>query len=141
MLGDDDRFVWEFDDLMPGRFGVAVRRLMSQIGLAIRAVFGDVGDNDINAIRGKSQAKMAFVTRLPASFSFRFSRIARLAFELGSTEWIGRGRDGGIGRILVEPSLQLANDGLKFFNASQQLDAAWAIRIWDRVGLAHELRR
>jgi hypothetical protein len=130
MLGDDDRFLWEFDDLMARRLGVAVRRFLKQIRVAIRAVFGDVGDNDINAIRGKSQAKMAFVTRLPAAFSVGFTSIARLAFELGSTEWIGRGRDGGIGRILVEPSLQLANDGLKFFNASQQLDAAWAIRIW-----------
>lgn len=82
MLSDDNGSLGEFDDLMSRRLRVVGRRFLRQSRLTIRAVLVDVKNNDINTIRMTSQAKLAYVTRLPTAF----------AFELGCAEEIAGGR-------------------------------------------------
>jgi hypothetical protein len=94
---------------MPGRFGIAGRRLLGQGGLAGSTGLGEVVDYGIDPHRGQPAAEVARVAGLSAPPAPG----AGLDDGLGGAWGIGRGKDRGIGSILIELEAELLDEGLQ----------------------------
>jgi hypothetical protein len=144
MLGDLGRQLWEFGNLMPGGLGVAWPGLRGQWSLALGADRVHIGHDLSDPLQREATAMVSWMSSLPA----RLTPAAGLHHGLGSTQRIGRRRDRGVGRVSIEPFLEIADDGLKVADGGLELgDPLWELsafrtsRCWGGGLVAHAAER
>ena len=103
-------------DLVPGRLGIAGRRLPGQRGAAGGTGLGDVIDDGVDPLRGQSAAERSRVAGLSAPPAPG----PGLDDRLGGTRGIGRGRDRGIGGVPIEPEPEFVDDRLRLGDPLQR---------------------
>ena len=75
-------------------------------------------------------SRMSLLTTRPTS--------ARcLDHRLGGTQGIGRRGDRGVGRVLIEPILEVPDDGFELGDPLQELSALGTNRYWRRRQVVH----
>src|SRR5208283_3880613 len=57
--------------------------------------------------------------------------------RLGGTQRIGRRGDRGVGRVLIEPFLEVPDEGFEFGDPLVELSALGTRRYWGRRGVVH----
>ena len=141
MFGDDHRRLGDLGELVPGRLGIAGRRLMGQGRAAGGAALGDVIDDRVDSLRRQATAEGARMAGLPAPLPPG----PRLDDRPGGAQWIGRGRDRGIGGILIKPKPKFVNEGFQLGDPPQrgvklatQPLALWATRRLGGLLITHK---
>ena len=110
VLGNDRRQLGEFGNLMPARLRVARSRLGRQRSLALGADRGHIGHDLVDPLGRETMAMMSRMSGLTAWFA----SARGLAHRLGGTQRIGRRGDRGVGRVLIEPFLEVPDEGFEF---------------------------
>ena len=133
VLGNDRRQLGEFGNLMPARLRVARSRLGRQRSLALGADRGHIGHDLVDPLGRETMAMMSRMSGLTAWFA----SARGLAHRLGGTQRIGRRGDRGVGRVLIEPFLEVPDEGFEFGDPRVELSALGTRRYWGRRGVVH----
>src|SRR5512135_2615060 len=65
----------------------------------------------------------------------------RPAHRLGGTQRIGRRGNRGVGRVLIEPFLEVSDKGFELDDPLEELSALGTSRYWRRRGIVHAARQ
>ena len=117
VLGDDRCQLGELTNLMPDRVEVARPGLGRQRGLAVRADRAHIRHDRVDPLgREAMMSRMSLLTTRPVS--------ARgLDHRLGGTQGIGRTGNRGVGRGLIQPFLEVPDEGFKLGEPIEELSA------------------
>ena len=144
VLGDDGSQYGEFGDLMPSRFGVARSRLERQGSVTVVADRRYIRHDLVDPLTRQTMAVMSLVPRLTA----RLAPAWRLGWWLGRAQRIRRWGDRGVGRILIESFLEVADRAfelrdqrLKRGDPLEKLEALGTRRCGRRQSIAHGEQR
>ena len=118
---------------MPARLRVARSRLGRQRSLALGADRGHIGHDLVDPLGRETMAMMSRMSGLTAWFA----SARGLAHRLGGTQRIGRRGDRGVGRVLIEPFLEVPDEGFEFGDPRVELSALGTRRYWGRRGVVH----